>query len=113
MQISSVMSSFPPELSSLIEVFGLSQQPEHLNATVELLARLHTYSLTSLRRIRGGWPEQCLLEETSFLKGYVQAEEPAPKGDRDRIQSFLEHVRSAPGLVYEPVQDPSGRIQLA
>ncbi|HSP06604.1 MAG TPA: AAA family ATPase, partial [Acidobacteriota bacterium] len=34
-------------------------------------------------------------------------------GDGQRIPSFLEYVRSAPGAIYEPVPDPAGRIRLA
>ena len=107
------MSFLPPELSSLASIFRITLTAENTVASFEELARLHGYALAVLQRVRGGWVEQCLLQEEAFIKGYAPEGGTAPVNDRNRIQAFLDQVRSTPGLLYEPVLNPSGRVQLA
>lgn len=78
---------------------------------MEALARLHAFAMISLQRMKSGWMEQAFLDEGSYLKGFASGAETST--DRQRVEAFLEIVRSSPGVVYEPVQDPAGRILLA
>lgn len=98
------MNTLPPELSSLSAVFQIPVNLDSLSASMEALARLHAYALTSLHRARPGWLEQSFMDETSFLCGYAGSE---TAGERERIDAFLESVSSGHGLLYEPILDPT------
>lgn len=104
------MNILPLELSSLSSIFRIPLTPDAFSGSIEALARLHAFALVALHRSKTGWFEQAFLDESSFLKGYAS---PEATTERQRTQAFLDQVRSTPGLAYEPIIDPSGRVMLA